>query len=87
MQALTVMGVGWVAKATFNMRDDVRDMKKAVGMDGNGLIAKAADNTRRLDLIDDRHLKEDTVTEIEIELSQGRRRRFRDQALPPERDR
>lgn len=80
MLTVTTAGVGWTAKTVFTLRDDVRDLKKAVGTDGkNGLISQANSNTARLDLIDERHLQEDTVTEIELELGGGKFRRLRDQ--------
>lgn len=79
MLTLTTAGVGWTAKTVFTLRDDVRDLKKTVGENGNGLVALAANNARRLDDIDDRHLRVDTATAIERELAEEKYgRRYRD---------
>jgi hypothetical protein len=87
MLSLTTIGVAGLFKIMFTMRDDVRDLKKAVGTDGkNGLLAKEILLAQRLDIIDDRHLQEDTVTEIELELSEGKRRRFRDRLRPEQQE-
>lgn len=78
--------VGWIVKVLPGIRDDVRAVKREVmGLDGkDGLITKVDNNDKRLDSIEDRHIKEDAVTEIEKELSSGKMRRLRDRVLGSE---
>ena len=75
--------VGWIVRVLPGIRDDVREVKREVmGLDGkDGLISKVADNSTRLDAIDERHIKADVVTEIEKELSEGEKRRLRDRVF------
>lgn len=61
MLSLTTIGVGWTARTVFTLRDDVRDLKKSVGLNGNGLIAQANRNTARLDAINERHVAVDAI--------------------------
>lgn len=72
--------VGWIVKVLPGIRDDVRAVKREVmGLNGSGgLIKDVAEHNSRLDVIEDRHIKEDAVTEIERELSTGKMRRLRD---------
>lgn len=75
--------VTWIARVLPGIRDDVRSVKREVmGLNGkDGLISKVQDHGERLDIIDDRHIKADVVTEIEKELAAGSLRRLRDRVM------
>lgn len=75
--------VGWIVKTLPEIRDDVRTVKREVmGLNGkDGLLSKVADHGARLDVIDDRHIKADVVTEIEKELASEGLRRLRDRVM------
>ncbi|HXG71395.1 MAG TPA: hypothetical protein VNJ04_12390 [Gemmatimonadaceae bacterium] len=50
MLTLTTMGVTWIARTVFLMRDEVVLLRKCVGMDGkNGLISEGKAHDTRID--------------------------------------
>lgn len=88
-------GVAWIAKSLpafrkemSDLRDDVRQMKQVLmGVNGdNGLRSDVARNHARITDIEKRHIREDAITEIEKELSEGQRRRLRDKMMGDESD-
>lgn len=89
MLAATTAGVAWTARTVFYLRDDVRDLKAAVGTDGKNGLKKTADDLHgRLGKIEARHARIDAVAEAERDSYEGpeRRRsvrRLRDQEFLP----
>lgn len=89
MVTLTTIGVAWIARTVFCLRDDVRDLKNTVGTDGNsdGLKWQVADIDKRLRAMERRNIELDAVAEAERQQYQGPERRWtarrlRDHLLP-----
>ncbi len=86
--SLTTLGVLWTARTVFSLRDDVRDLKGEVGLDGkNGLKKKYTDIFDRLNNIESRNNKIDAIAAAERQQYDGveRReeaRRLRDTLMP-----
>ena len=72
MLTVCTAGIIWTSRTVFLMRDGLRDLRTiVVGEKGdNGIRGKVKDNSNRLDLIEERNLKIDTVAAAAIAAGQ-----------------